>query len=204
MQLAEDQIARLLSRTRTSSSVTRRCSRACACRTSAAARPSRWSSARWRCCARSTRRSSSKLHELIENGRANDALADRMHRLTRRLLRARDAAGASPRSRPRCARTSTHRARCCCSPTRRCPRSPAATARHLRVVPSGSAELKHLRDVLRAGQPRCGQMRDTQRDFLFGPEGSASARRCWCRSASAARSACSRSPAPTPSATSRA
>jgi len=34
-----------------------------------------------------------KLHELIENGRTNDAIADRMHRLTRRLLRARDAAG---------------------------------------------------------------------------------------------------------------
>jgi len=30
-----------------------------------------------------------KLHELIENGRANDAISDRMHRLTRRLLRAR-------------------------------------------------------------------------------------------------------------------
>ena len=34
-----------------------------------------------------------KLHELIENGRANDAISDRLHRLTRRLLRARDAAG---------------------------------------------------------------------------------------------------------------
>ena len=34
-----------------------------------------------------------KLHELIENGRANDAISDRMHRLTRRLLRARDTAG---------------------------------------------------------------------------------------------------------------
>ena len=34
-----------------------------------------------------------KLLELIEYGRANDAIADRVHRLTRRLLRARDAAG---------------------------------------------------------------------------------------------------------------
>jgi TRAP-type C4-dicarboxylate transport system substrate-binding protein len=31
-----------------------------------------------------------KLHELIENGRTNDAIMDRMHRLTRRLLRALD------------------------------------------------------------------------------------------------------------------
>ena len=36
-----------------------------------------------------------KLHELIENGRANDAIVDRCHRLTRRLLRARDLAGTS-------------------------------------------------------------------------------------------------------------
>ena len=34
-----------------------------------------------------------KLVELIEYGRANDAIVDRVHRLTRRLLRARDAAG---------------------------------------------------------------------------------------------------------------
>ena len=31
-----------------------------------------------------------KLQELIENGRASDAIADRVHRLARRLLRARD------------------------------------------------------------------------------------------------------------------
>jgi len=36
-----------------------------------------------------------KLQELIENGRANDAIVDRCHRLTRRLLRARDLAGTS-------------------------------------------------------------------------------------------------------------
>ena len=30
-----------------------------------------------------------KLHELIENGRSNDTIVERMHRLSRRLLRAR-------------------------------------------------------------------------------------------------------------------
>ena len=52
-----------------------------------------------------------KLRELIENGRANDTIADRMHRLTRRLLRgARLRRGDRRRSRPRCARTSARRA----------------------------------------------------------------------------------------------
>ena len=36
--------------------------------------------------------------------------------------------------------------------------------------------------LLATGKPRCGQVRDTQRDFLFGPEsGRASARWRWCR-----------------------
>jgi len=34
-----------------------------------------------------------KLHELIDNGRANEAIVDRVHRLTRRLLRATDVPG---------------------------------------------------------------------------------------------------------------
>ena len=68
----------------------RACSRDCGCHTSAAARRCRSSSARCWCCARSTQTLEQKLHELIENGRANDAITDRMHRLTRRLLRARD------------------------------------------------------------------------------------------------------------------
>ena len=45
-----------------------------------------------------------KLHELIENGRANDAITDRVHRLTRRLLRARDLKSAVRRARDLAAR----------------------------------------------------------------------------------------------------
>ena len=43
---------------------------------------------------------------------------------------------------------------------------------HLRVVPRGSPELKIFETFFESGRPRSGQIRDTQRDYLFGGEGS--------------------------------
>ena len=73
---------------RISSNGISRCWRACACRMRAAAPPSRWSSGRSKCCARSTSALEQKLAEFVQVARSNDAIADRMHRFTRRLLRA--------------------------------------------------------------------------------------------------------------------
>jgi len=111
-----------------------------------------------------------QLHALIENGRANDAIADRLHRLTLRLLRARDAEavlaavevslredfGASrwltvltdPAHAPLAGRPGTH----------------------LRVVPRGSPELKAFETFFESGRPRSGQIRDSQREYLFGAD----------------------------------
>jgi uncharacterized protein YigA (DUF484 family) len=112
-----------------------------------------------------------KLHELIENGRANDTIAERMHRLTKRLLRARDAEavvaavetslredfGASrwltlitdPAYAPLAGRPGTS----------------------VRVVPRGSAELRAFETFFESGRPRSGQVREAQREYLFGAEG---------------------------------
>jgi hypothetical protein len=43
---------------------------------------------------------------------------------------------------------------------------------HVRVVPRGSPELKIFESFFESGRPRSGQIRDTQRDYLFGGEGS--------------------------------
>ena len=112
-----------------------------------------------------------KLRELIENGRANDAIVDRMHRLTRRLLRARDfgavIAGLETSLRedfgasrwvilitdPACASLGT------------------ASSPQLRVVPRLSPELRIFETFFESARPRSGQIRDTQREYLFGPEG---------------------------------
>jgi hypothetical protein len=44
------------------------------------------------------------------------------------------------------------------------------TSRHLRIVESEVSELKMFETLFEAGRPRCGQIRDSQRDFLFGPD----------------------------------
>jgi uncharacterized protein len=113
-----------------------------------------------------------KLHELIENGRANDVISDRMHRLTRRLLRARDAAaviGALETSlredfgASRWVLLATDPTLAGLSPLQ---------GNNVRVVPRGSPELRIFETFFESARPRSGQIRDTQREYLFGGEGS--------------------------------
>jgi uncharacterized protein YigA (DUF484 family) len=113
-----------------------------------------------------------KLQELIENGRANDAISDRVHRLTRRLLRARDAAGVLA------ALETSLREDFGASRWVLLAIDPAAASlgtlqsTHVRIVPRGSPELKIFETFFESGRPRSGQIRDTQREYLFGGEGS--------------------------------
>jgi uncharacterized protein len=110
-----------------------------------------------------------KLRELIENGRTNDAIADRMHRLTRRLLRARDP-GAVIAALETSLREDFGASRWVILITDAS--LGAAASGHLRVVPRGSPELKIFETFFESARPRSGQIRDTQRDYLFGADGS--------------------------------
>jgi len=110
-----------------------------------------------------------KLRELIENGRTNDAIADRTHRLTRRLLRARDL-GAVIAALETSLREDFGASRWVILITD--PSLGAAASGHLRVVPRGSPELKIFETFFESARPRSGQIRDTQRDYLFGADGS--------------------------------
>jgi len=113
-----------------------------------------------------------KLRELIENGRANDAIADRMHRLTRRLLRARDF-NAAIAGLETSLREDFGASRWVILITDPSLISLAgAASAHLRVVPRGSPELKIFETFFESARPRSGQIRDTQRDYLFGADGS--------------------------------
>ena len=40
----------------------------------------------------------------------------------------------------------------------------------LRKLPADDANIRSFEALLATGKPRCGQVRDSQRDFLFGPE----------------------------------
>lgn len=112
-----------------------------------------------------------KLAELIDNGRANDAIADRMHRLTRRLLRARDAAGVVA-ALDASLREDFGASRWVVVLT-----DPSLTGLaslghpNLRVVLRQSPELKVFETFFETARPRSGQIRDSQRDYLFPAEG---------------------------------
>jgi uncharacterized protein YigA (DUF484 family) len=109
-----------------------------------------------------------KLQELIENARANDAIADRCHRLTRRLLRSRDLAGVSL-ALETSLREDFGASRWLILVTNPdVPRLAELEDSHVRLVPRGSPELKIFETFFENARPRSGQIRDTQREYLFG------------------------------------
>ncbi|HEX3398166.1 MAG TPA: DUF484 family protein [Steroidobacteraceae bacterium] len=111
-----------------------------------------------------------KLKELVDVARANDGLADRIHRLCQRLIRTRTLAESIS-----AIETSLREdfdamnsvlvlfleeAR---------PLEPEM-GRFLRVAALSDEELRTFDSLLSSGKPRCGQVRDAQRDYLFGSE----------------------------------
>ncbi len=110
----------------------------------------------------------SKLRELVDVARSNDSLSDKIHRLARRLIRARgapqllDTLEASLRedfgaSQWLIVLTRTD-----------VPELNQISNRHIRVVERASSDLKMFDTFFESARPRCGQIRDSQRDYLFG------------------------------------
>jgi uncharacterized protein YigA (DUF484 family) len=112
-----------------------------------------------------------KLRELIENGRTNDTIAERMHRLTRRLLRAGNASAVIV------ALETSLREDFGASRWVTLLTDPAYAAlagqpgTHVRYVPRGNPDLKVFETFFESARPRSGQIREAQREFLFGTEG---------------------------------
>jgi uncharacterized protein YigA (DUF484 family) len=111
-----------------------------------------------------------KLAEFKDVARANDALASRIHCLSQRLIRGRtlletiNAVETSLRE-DFDARNSVlllfmEQAR---------DLEPAA-GRFLKTADPADAVVKTFESLLQSGKPRCGQIRDAQRDFLFGKD----------------------------------
>ncbi len=109
-----------------------------------------------------------KLADLVRVARANDALAERLHRFTRRLL------GAVPRNEA-IARIEAglredfdaFHASLVLVGAEPDPGLPS----FVRTVAADDPQLKSFESLFASGKPRCGQARDSQREFLFGPEG---------------------------------
>lgn len=109
-----------------------------------------------------------RLQELIAVARANDALVGKIHKLSCRLIRARSAAAVID------ALESSLREDFGASEWLMllAPASQSQfhqiNSRHLRTVAAAASELKMFETLFDSGKPRCGQIRDSQRDYLFG------------------------------------
>jgi uncharacterized protein YigA (DUF484 family) len=111
-----------------------------------------------------------KLKELVDVARSNDVLADRIHRLSQRLIRAPglletiNAIEASLRE----DFDAMHAVLVLFLEAARPLQS--AAGRFLRVDDLAGPNIKTFDSLMQSGKPRCGQIRDAQRDYLFGKD----------------------------------
>jgi uncharacterized protein YigA (DUF484 family) len=116
-----------------------------------------------------------KLAEFIQVARANNVLAEKIHRFTRRLLRTSGTAPAIAEIEASLREDfdTFHTVLVLASPLApRAPAAPAADESHsfLRRVAPDDVVFRSFESLFAAGKPRCGQIRDSQREFLFGME----------------------------------
>ena len=108
-----------------------------------------------------------QLAEFVRVARANDALADKIHRFTRRLLRTTTRAQALTEVEASLREDfdAYHAVLVLPGAT-----SADAPSRFVRNVSGDDAAFKSFDSLFGSARPRCGQVRDSQRDFLFGNE----------------------------------
>jgi hypothetical protein len=107
-----------------------------------------------------------KLKDLLDVARSNDTLAARIHALAMLMLAAPDQAGV--------VRVLEEQLRISFNADQAVlvvfedPAGGAATSRFLRVIGRDDPAIASFGTFLQSNAPRCGQVRDAQRDFLFG------------------------------------
>jgi uncharacterized protein len=108
-----------------------------------------------------------KLAEFVRVARSNDVVAERIHRFTRRLLRAADRATAIAviEASLREDFDTLNAVLVLVGPSPDIP-----PQRFVRCVDAEDPNLKSFESLFASGKPRCGQARDSQREFLFGAE----------------------------------
>ncbi len=111
-----------------------------------------------------------KLAEFVKVARSNDTVAEKIHRFTRRLLRAptRAAAVEQIEASLREDFDTPHSLLVLIEPAGDIP-----AQRFVKVVAADDPDLKSFESLFANGKPRCGQARDSQREFLFGSDAEA-------------------------------
>jgi uncharacterized protein YigA (DUF484 family) len=113
-----------------------------------------------------TREFELRLKTMIDNGRSNDALAAKIQRLALRLIHARSVAQRLAAIEASLREDFAVR-EFVILVTRAGTGLEAVEQRCLRVVPADEAGLRSFESLFSSGKPRCGRVRDSQREFLF-------------------------------------
>ncbi len=111
-----------------------------------------------------------KLKDLIDVARGNDLLANRIHRLCQRLVQARgtlEVIQAIETSLREDFEAMHAVIIVFMDPS---PELERAGGRFLRIAGRDDAEMKMFESLFQSGKPRCGQIRDAHRDYLFGKD----------------------------------
>ncbi len=108
-----------------------------------------------------------KLAELVQVARGNDAIAEKLHRFTRRLLGAasREEAIARIETSLREDFDAFHGVLVLIGEPGK-----STEQRFVRYIRGDDPNLKSFETLFASGKPRCGQARDSQREFLFGSD----------------------------------
>jgi uncharacterized protein YigA (DUF484 family) len=108
-----------------------------------------------------------KLADLVSVARANDAIAEKLHRFTRRLLKASSRSDAVARIEAGLREDfdAFHSVLLLIGE-----HPDLSPQRFVRTLAREEPGLKSFDSLFAGGRPRCGQARDSQRELLFGPE----------------------------------
>lgn len=110
----------------------------------------------------------SRLAELVAIARSNEQLAAKIHQFARRLIRAPTRRAVLAQI-ERGFRDDFDTGHTVLLLFKGAPEG-AAELRFVRAVAADDSQLNGFENLLATGRPRCGQIRDSQRDFIFGPE----------------------------------
>ena len=111
-----------------------------------------------------------KLTEFVRVARANNVLADKIHRFACRLLRTTTRTGAIAEIEASLREDfdTFHAVLLLAQPAAGAEAS--GPQRFLRYASDGDTVFRSFDPLFATGRPRCGQLRDSQRDYLFGSE----------------------------------
>jgi uncharacterized protein YigA (DUF484 family) len=113
-----------------------------------------------------------KLAEFVRVARANNLLAEKVHHFTRRLLRTRKRAQALAEIEASLREDFETFTAVMLLAGAHPAAATGSSARFVAYVAAEDPAYRSFEALFAAGKPRCGQIRDTQREFLFGTEAS--------------------------------